>query len=84
MDELTREQKELLVVVSHGGTILQQVGWWLRMDIETLGRSWFDIHPASLTVLRLNKWGDRVVERLNDTAHLYAAGLAEGVSLGGA
>jgi broad specificity phosphatase PhoE len=82
MEELTREQEELLVVVSHGGTIIQQVGWWLRMGIETLGHSWFDIHPASLSVLRLNKWGDRTVERLNDTAHLYTAGLGEGVMLG--
>lgn len=82
MDELTRDQQELLILVSHGGTILQQVAWWLRVGMETLQHIWFDIHPASLSVLRLNKWGDRTVERLNDTAHLYAAGIAEGVTLG--
>lgn len=81
MDDLTRGQEDLLVFVSHGGTIIQQVSWWLRLDMATLSRVWFDVHPASLTVLRLNRWGDRTVERLNDIAHLYAAGLAEPVAL---
>lgn len=84
MEELTRGQQDLLILVSHGGTVLQQVAWWLRLGMDTLEHTWFDVHPGSLTVLRLNKWGDRTVERLNDTAHLYAAGLAEGVTLGNA
>jgi probable phosphoglycerate mutase len=81
MDELTREQEGPLLLVSHGGTILQQVAWWLRLDMETLAHTWFDADPASLTVLGRNRWGDRMVERLNDVAHLYAAGLAEPVAL---
>jgi hypothetical protein len=28
-----------------------------------------------LSVLRTNQWNERTIERLNDTAHLYAAGL---------
>jgi probable phosphoglycerate mutase len=81
MDELTREQEDLLILVSHGGTIIHQVAWWLRLGMDTLGHTWFDAHPASLTVLRVNQWGDRTIERLNDVAHLVAAGLAEAVTL---
>ena len=81
MDRLAREQEGVMILVSHAGTIIHQVSWWLRLDMETLGHTWFDIHPASLTVLRLNPWGDRTIERLNDVAHLYAAGLAEAVTL---
>jgi len=81
MEELTHGRPDLLILVSHGGTIIQQVAWWLQVEMDTLEHIWFDIHPASLTVLRLNKWGDRTVERLNDTAHLCAAGLAEAVVL---
>lgn len=81
MEKLTRDQEDVLIFVSHGGTVIQQVAWWLQLDWDTMEHTWFDIHPASLTVLRINKWQDRTVERLNDTAHLYAAGLAEAVRL---
>lgn len=81
MEKLTRDQEAPLILVSHSGTIIQQVAWWLQLDWDTLEHTWFDIHPASLTVLRIDKRQNRTIERLNDTAHLYAAGLAEAVSL---
>ncbi len=81
MEELTRNQQEVLILVSHGGTITQQVAWWLQLGWDTLQNAWFDAYPASLTVLRINKWQNRTIERLNDTAHLHAAGLVQAVRL---
>jgi broad specificity phosphatase PhoE len=74
MDRLARDQEDLLLLVTHGGTIINIVAWWLQLDIDMLDKVSFDASPASLSVLRVNQWNERTIERLNDTAHLYAVG----------
>lgn len=74
MNDLTHNQSDLTLIVAHRGTILNILYWWLHLDISMaaeLGIS-FDITPASLTVLRVNKWQEHAIERLNDTSHLFA------------
>ncbi|EGO63947.1 histidine phosphatase family protein [Acetonema longum] len=68
----------LPVLVAHSGSIKTIVAWWIDVDIASLEKLHvsFDISPASITVLRRNKWQESTIERLNDTAHLYAAGMA--------
>lgn len=78
MERLTRREKAL-ILVTHWGTIVNIVAWWLQLDV--LSRFSFDASPAGLSVLRLNRWGEPTVERLNDTAHLEAEGLSEGMRL---
>lgn len=77
MDRLDVEQEGLLLVVTHGGTLVNVVAWWLQLGGEVISKVSFAAHPASISVLTVNQWGEHVLERLNDTAHLYAAGLAE-------
>jgi probable phosphoglycerate mutase len=79
MDRLVEKQEKLLLVVTHGGTLVNIVTRWLQMDIEWLSGLSFGAHPTSISVLHINQWGDHELKRLNDTAHLYAAGLAEGL-----
>jgi len=70
------EQQPLLdqptIIVAHRGTILNILYWWLHLDIaEAAAKSIsFDISPASLTELRINKWQEHTIARLNDTSHL--------------
>jgi broad specificity phosphatase PhoE len=75
MERLTGNQETPLLLVTHGGTIINIVAWWLQLDIDMLDKVSFHTSPASLSVLRTNQWNERTIERLNDTAHLYAAGL---------
>ena len=75
MDRFTRDQEALLLLVTHAGTIINIVAWWLQLDIDMLCKVSFETSPASLSVLRVNRWNEHAIERLNDTAHLYAAGL---------
>jgi len=82
MDRLIEEQEGLLLLVTHGGTLVNIVAWWLQLDGEALSKISFNAHPTGISVLRTNRWGSHELERLNDTAHLYAAGLAEGVPKG--
>ena len=70
----------LPVVVSHGGTIICMVARWLRLTPEALEPIGFSTHTASITVLQSDAHGDRIVERLNDVAHL--AGIEGWVGLG--
>ena len=77
MDRLVEEQDGLLLLVTHGGTLVNIVAWWLQLRSEVFPKLSFGAHPASISVLRVNQWGEHMLERLNDTAHIYAAGLAE-------
>jgi probable phosphoglycerate mutase len=81
MARLTSDQDRLLVLVTHGGTIINVVAWWLRLEVEMLSQVSFDAAPTSVSVLRVNQWNERTIGRLNDTAHLYAAGLADNLRL---
>ena len=65
------------VLVTHGGTLTNVVGWWLGLAMETLDRVSFKVAPASLTVLGTSNLGERTIERLNDVNHLLSAGLLE-------
>lgn len=81
MDALAGDETPL-ILVTHGGTIVHVIGWWLGLDMATVSRVYFDADPASVSVLTTNSFGDRVVSRLNDTSHLLEGGLHEGRLLG--
>lgn len=65
-------EKENLLIVAHKGTIQNIIFAWLGMDIAQVSRQnfSFDILPASVTVLGINKWKEHAVFRLNDQSHL--------------
>lgn len=69
------------IIVSHGGTIMQIVSWWLGLDMETISRVSFRTSPASVSVLDITELNERRIERLNDTVHLYPMGLSEPIRL---
>jgi probable phosphoglycerate mutase len=69
MDSIVEDEVSL-IIVTHGGPIVHVIDWWLQLDIETVSRVYFDTDPASISLLTTNNLGDRVLSRLNDTAHL--------------
>ena len=87
MGHLTKNQECLLLLVTHGGTINAIVTWWLQLEIDLLStpsslfKVYFEASLASITVLRVNQWNEHTIEKLNDTAHLYAAGLSDRIQL---
>jgi broad specificity phosphatase PhoE len=74
MGHLTRDPTPLLLV-THGGSIIVIISWWLHLDLDQLAQVSFTTEPASLSVLRTNRWNEHVLERLNDTVHLLGMGL---------
>lgn len=78
---VVHQESPPLILVTHAGTIENIVSWWLGLGLEQLNRYSFEAAPSSLTVLRVNHWDQNTIERLNDTAHLHAAGIAEPINL---
>jgi len=76
MDALVRGQDRRMVIVSHGGTIVNIVAWWLRLEMEALSYVSFKTSPASVSVLTVSDLNERTLERLSDTAHLHSLGLS--------
>ncbi len=64
-----------LIIVSHKGSIQNILFWWLRLSIDDvcrLGIS-FNAKAASMSVLRVNKWGENEIALLNDVSHSLIA-----------
>lgn len=83
MEELTARQRRPLVIVAHRGTIINILCWWLGLGVSgAVHHNFsFEVAPASLTVLRCNRWHENSIERLNDTAHLISAGFGDKILL---
>ncbi len=63
-------QAERAVIVSHYVVLSVIVQWWWQLDDAIIEATSLDIDPCSLTHLRVDKYGARVLVRLNDTGHL--------------
>jgi probable phosphoglycerate mutase len=73
LEEFSAAQEHPAILVTHAANIHVIVVWWLGLTPES--RAQFEVAPASLSVLRQNRFGEPAVERLNDTAHLYENGM---------
>lgn len=74
MDGLHAVESRPTLIVAHGGTIVNIVAWWIRLEEASLSYTTFHTSPASLSVLNVTPLDERAVERLNDTAHLHNLG----------
>ncbi|ODA39871.1 histidine phosphatase family protein [Desulfosporosinus sp. BG] len=70
MNVIEQESMETVLIVSHRRIILAIIHWWLEFSEDYIKKVSFDIEPCSLTYLRINKWGEKTVSKLNDIAHL--------------
>ncbi|GAB4435404.1 MAG: histidine phosphatase family protein [Chloroflexi bacterium OHK40] len=70
----THRQGDVVVAVSHGGTIRALLCHVIGLDLANFGRMWLD--NGSITELRLGRNGWRLM-RLNDAAHVEGL-IAEG------
>lgn len=70
MNLVGQESKETLLIVSHRRTILAIIHWWLEFSEDYIKKISFDIEPCSITHLRINKWGEKTISKLNDFVHL--------------
>jgi broad specificity phosphatase PhoE len=76
LETLAEREEETVIIVTHGGTTSNIVAWWLGLKLDWLtAHTPFTGGPGSVHLLRTNRLGNRVVDRLNDQTHLHAAAL---------
>ncbi len=63
---------ENIIIVSHKGAIQNMLFAWLGLSIEDVYAKniSFDIRPASVTILGINRWREHTIFSLNDTSYL--------------
>ena len=76
MEKVTAEADRPLLIVTHGGTMVNIVAWWIRMPLETLSDFSLRTHNTGITILTETELGERAIERHNDVAHLHLEGIA--------
>jgi probable phosphoglycerate mutase len=75
LDRIAREAAETALIVSHGGSGQAIITWWLGLtDLIGERAIAFDLGLCSITHLTLNRWEERTITKLNDTAHLAGIG----------
>ena len=68
LDRIKNHDTALLV--AHAMVIISAIHWWLESKEDVVNRVSFDIDVCSITRLRINKWGEKTISKLNDTSHL--------------
>jgi len=71
MEQLVRGvQSDTMLIVSHSHAMVAMVHWWLGLQEPYFSRVSYTFDCCSITELTMNRWGERTIARLNDTAHL--------------
>lgn len=70
MNNISENSKENVVIVTHRGIVVSIIDWWLELNENYINKISYDIDPCSITYLRVNKWGERTISKMNDTAHM--------------
>lgn len=65
----------LPILVTHAGVIKVVTANWIGLPLDT--ETHFHSSLASLVVLSTSRWNEYTLERFNDQAHLYVAGLGK-------
>jgi len=74
MDTIQTEHN-IVLLVAHSMVIVSVIHWWLEFTEDIITQVSFDIDPCSITRLRINKWGEKTISKLNDTSHLLPVSL---------
>lgn len=64
-----------LLIVAHGGTVVNVVAWWFRCPIKVLSDISFVTSNTGITILVETELGEKAMERHNDVYHLHAQGI---------
>ena len=61
---------EIVVIVCHGWIIDKMIAWWMGFEADDIRANMFTTANASVSVLSVSQFGERILLKLNDTTHL--------------
>ena len=70
MDRINATAQERVVIVTHSGTAIAIICWWLELEDAYMRNITFGISLGSISRLRINESGEKTIGKLNDTSHL--------------
>ena len=62
-------ETDTVLLVVHQMVAISIIVWWLELK-DVLSKIFFEIDPCSITELKIHRWGEKTISRLNDTSHL--------------
>lgn len=71
MDGILNTEPGLVLLVLHGGSANAAICWWLGLPIGEHSIS-FELEPCSISRFNINRWDERNVVKISDTAHLWS------------
>lgn len=70
LSKITESEHDVTLIISHGWLIDKMVAWWMGINLDDIKPNMFTTSNASLSVLSKSEYGERILLKLNDTAHL--------------
>jgi len=70
LGEIVEQGHEVTVIVSHGWIMDKMIAWWVGVSLDDIKPNMFATGNASISVLSVTQFGERVLLKLNDTGHL--------------
>ena len=67
---ISDQHDEIVVIVCHGWIINKMIAWWMGIKQDEIRANMFTTANASMSVLSVTQFGERVLIKLNDTIHL--------------
>ena len=70
LSQISSQHDEIVVIVCHGWIIDKMIAWWMGIKQDEIRANMFTTANASISVLSVTQFGERVILKLNDTNHL--------------
>ena len=70
LTQISNQHEEIVVIVCHGWIIDKMIAWWMGIEQDDIRANMFTTANASISVLSITQFGERVLLKLNDTTHL--------------
>ena len=70
LTRIMQSDDEVILIVSHGWIIDKMIAWWMGINVNNIRPNMFTTANASMSVLTISEFGERILLKLNDTAHL--------------
>jgi len=61
---------DVILIISHGWLIDKMIAWWMGINVDDIRPNMFTTANASISVLSVSEFGERILLKLNDTSHL--------------
>ena len=75
------EETNHAIIVSHAWIMDKMIAWWIGFPLSEINVKMFGISNASISELSVTGFGEHMLKRLNDRAHLLESNINHPINL---